>query len=599
MLGRISKLRHAVVVAAVGGTTALTGIGVIGGGDHPERIEHWQTIIEPAGAGGLRITETFDHDFGSQDRRGPQRLIPNDYGAVTDVTASSPDAPDQLSVVDLGAETRVRIGDPDVTISGQHRYTLAYTLPVADLEDGFLAIDVLDGDELETGSAEVVVRGFDLDQARCFVGGAGSTERCDLVESGGVYRATFGELPPFTGITIDGYVTATIAPVDVPVPALPERRDPNLLPLTLGVGALGTAGAGGVYRWLRRTGRNEVYAGGAADAAYGTLPPPNASGGPAVTPATQLLADDELGELATIEFVPPKGIQPWEAAVLLTERIGDETVEAWLSGLAGRQAIELEPSADDLSIRRGPAFGELDQQQSSLLAALMGGKEAYVTGTYDPAFAAAWRQIVSSHRQRISTSGWWKRMAPGGGLGGIRSSANPGAAIAVLAVFGLVWFGSAASAVTGLLGSWPLALLAGLVFPSVVAFFVYRLLLPARTAQGSALALQAESFRRFLHASEGQHVEWAWSKGLLREYSGWAVALGEADAWSRALEAANVPAPARAAAGPIIVAGRGSSIRSSRTAPSQSGSGGGGGRTGGFSGGRVGGGGGGGSRGSW
>jgi uncharacterized membrane protein len=122
----------------------------------------------------------------------------------------------------------------------------------------------------------------------------------------------------------------------------------------------------------------------------------------------------------------------------------------------------------------------------------------------------------------------------------------------------------------------------------------YSRMLPARSAQGSALALQAESFRRFLHASEGKHVEWAWSNGLLREYSGWAVALGEADAWTRALAAANVPAPARASMGPIIVAGHRSSITASHTKPSSSGSG-----SGGFSGGSVGGGGGGGSRGSW
>jgi len=120
-------------------------------------------------------------------------------------------------------------------------------------------------------------------------------------------------------------------------------------------------------------------------------------------------------------------------------------------------------------------------------------------------------------------------------------------------------------------------------------------LLPARSAQGSALALRAESFRRFLDASEGSHVEWAWSQGLLREYSAWAVALGEADAWSRALDRANVPEPARLAAAPILIAHMGPSVRSSRTAPSSSGSGGGGG----FSGGSVGGGGGGGSSGSW
>jgi uncharacterized membrane protein len=123
---------------------------------------------------------------------------------------------------------------------------------------------------------------------------------------------------------------------------------------------------------------------------------------------------------------------------------------------------------------------------------------------------------------------------------------------------------------------------------------VYRVLLPARSAQGSALALRAESFRRFLHASEAQHVEWAWQHGLLREYSGWAVALGESEAWAKAMERANVPEPARVSAMPAILIATSPSVYSSRVAPSKSGSG-----SGGFSGGSVGGGGGGGGRGSW
>ena len=132
--------------------------------------------------------------------------------------------------------------------------------------------------------------------------------------------------------------------------------------------------------------------------------------------------------------------------------------------------------------------------------------------------------------------------------------------------------------------------------PAIFAYFLYRELLRVRSATGSALALRTESFRRFLEASEGQHVDWAWKQGLLREYSAWAVALGAAGAWSKALNKSQVP-PAEAAAlsHPMLIYSMGSSISSSHTAPSSSGSG----SSGGFSGGSVGGGGGGGSSGSW
>ena len=77
-------------------------------------------------------------------------------------------------------------------------------------------------------------------------------------------------------------------------------------------------------------------------------------------------------------------------------------------------------------------------------------------------------------------------------------------------------------------------------------------MLPALTATGSALALRTESFRRFLQASEGRHVEWAWKQGLLREYSAWAVALGAAQAWERALKGSSVP-PTETTHGPLLV----------------------------------------------
>jgi len=126
----------------------------------------------------------------------------------------------------------------------------------------------------------------------------------------------------------------------------------------------------------------------------------------------------------------------------------------------------------------------------------------------------------------------------------------------------------------------------------VVAAGAYSSMFPSRTATGSALALRTESFRRFLAASEGKHVEWAWEQGLLREYSAWAVALGAADAWTTAVQSSNIADPQVALAGPLLVHSAASSFSSARTAPSSSGGGGGGG-------GGVGGGGGGGSSGSW
>jgi len=64
-----------------------------------------------------------------------------------------------------------------------------------------------------------------------------------------------------------------------------------------------------------------------------------------------------------------------------------------------------------------------------------------------------------------------------------------------------------------------------------------------RTPEGSARWLQVESFRRFLHESEAQHVEYAAERGLLRQYTAWAVALDETEAWTDAVVAAAASNP--------------------------------------------------------
>ena len=193
---------------------------------------------------------------------------------------------------------------------------------------------------------------------------------------------------------------------------------------------------------------------------------------------------------------------------------------------------------------------------------------------------------------QAGSSGWWKKFAPG------NAPRFPALLTAVV-------FGSAAVVALafwlGLLRSWPVALAVGFALPALVAGANYRRLLPVRSAAGSALALRTESFRRFLTASEGRHVEWAWQHGLLREYTAWAVALGAADAWGRAMAASAVPPPElHAQTSSMLMYTHWGLWNATRAAPAPSGGGGSSsGFGGGFSGGSVGGGGGGGSSGSW
>jgi uncharacterized membrane protein YgcG len=305
-----------------------------------------------------------------------------------------------------------------------------------------------------------------------------------------------------------------------------------------------------------------------------------------------------MDELATTEFAPPTGIEPWQGTVLLRERVDDESIGAWFSGLAARDVITLtRDESDSVMLGVGEKFDTAAPADREVLTSLFDGRNVVGLGTYDKRFAAAWREVRSEQEAAIAGSGWWKRHSP---YASSRMNV-PRPFFVVFAVWILIVFGSAGSAFFGWVSSPAGAILFGLVVPALAAFAVYRTLLPVRSATGSAFALRAESFRRFLKASEGRHVEWAWKQGLLREYSAWAVALGAADAWERAMRASSV-SPAELSTGPLLIYSMGPSWSSTYTAPSTSGGSGGFGggfSGGGFSGGSVGGGGGGGSSGSW
>ena len=602
MIRRATPLSHAVVGIAVLGATGLAGFGVIGGQDQalfrPEHFDAKQVTVRPEGADGVRIREVVDIDFGVFERRGYQREIPNDFGSAVDVTAFSPDANDEVSASDFGSDTRIRIGNPNVFFTGQHRYELEYTLPDAELSRGVLALDIIGNDEtFTTDRFEVVLAGFELTDLRCDTGDRNNFGGCEFSQnSDGEYVTVIEPLAPGEGITVGGTIatnaTADSAGFAAP-PPLPDRNPTGFRPLGLVVLLLTAAAAAAVFIVSRRYGSNEVHgAGGAADAAFGDLPIPR-NGDPIADVPTYRVPDSRLADLATIEFVPPRGIEPWQAAALLTERVDDDTVSAWFSQMIARDAIEVD---DDDMLRRGADSVRLSAVDRAHIDRIFTSGDSVELGKYDSSFTSAWTAIQREQLRFIAEAGWWTRGAPGTTSISVRTTAG----LLVPLIFILVIGGSAlATAGRSLLTAVSNPLIAVVLSVLVVtacAFGVYRSLLPSRSATGSALTLRSESFRRFLAASEGRHVEWAWKNNVVREYSAWAVALGAADAWKRAVESSNIPHPERILHGPMFVYSSAGSFRSARTPPSSSGSGG----SSGFSGGGgVGGGGGGGSSGSW
>jgi hypothetical protein len=293
---------------------------------------------------------------------------------------------------------------------------------------------------------------------------------------------------------------------------------------------------------------------------------------------------DELAQMATTEFAPPSGVSPAHGGIVLTEEVRNEHKVAWLIQAAIDGVIDLDDQ-DGTTIRRiagAPATAE----QQAVFSRMFVTSPHLALGSYDRDFAAGWSMVGSELSAWRQTSGLW--------------DARADTRRVVVRVFGFVAAVAGALVAVGggvLAGRFgtpwlAVAIAGGLLAGGGLAAAVGAWELHVRTAAGSALWLRVESFRRFLAGSEAYHAEEAAKRGVLREYTAWAIAVGEIDRWSRAVsQSTRIPQDAGlsyAYMGPMLL----TSTTMAVTAPSSSGGG------GGF-GGSVGGGAGGGGGGSW
>ncbi|MCB1039122.1 MAG: DUF2207 domain-containing protein [Acidimicrobiales bacterium] len=584
---------HAVVALSVVVVALFALLGVTGEDHHPERIDQLRYDITAADDQGLRITETIDQDFGSASRHGPEIVIPNDLGVVSDVVASSPDAPDDVSTApvyeDGRSATRIRVGDPDVTVSGQHRYVVSYTLPDARFSGPDLYLDVLAPGDLEIGKLTIAFSGVSLVDPRCTFGAVGSDDECQPADESPL-RYELTDLPAQAGVTVSGEVAAWEQGDGAPDVPIPERRTSNRGLVAAVTAAVAAVTGGAVFLWARKRGSNEVVGSSPAEAAHGV-----AAGAASLSHS---VTDAELEAMTTIEFAPPRGLEPWQGAVVLTEKLDDSSVTAWFSGAIASDVLGIEVQRGKPRLSQGPAAARADAKTANVLRLMFGNREVVDLDGYDAQFAVAWAKVASLQDEWIAQSGWWRGRPPS------RNRLRGGGCLSLVVLTALIPAGFLLLAVVaGLLGGFggiATGVLAAIGIPALVARVAYAPLLASRTANGSAYALQVGSFRRFLVESEGQYVEWAWKNGLLRQYSAWAVALDAADAWRQAMERAGVPQPEIDAGSPLLVHSMNRAFLTSHVEPPSTSSDGGSSSfsSGGFSG-SVGGGGGGSSHGSW
>ena len=120
------------------------------------------------GRRGLRHQRTATATSGSFPQTSASRPTSRRHRPMPTPTSTSPRSADG---------DRIRLGDPDTTFTGQHRYVLAYTLPERPAVDrpARARHHRYPDETLETDRFEVVVNGLELDDPTCNVGDSAGT----------------------------------------------------------------------------------------------------------------------------------------------------------------------------------------------------------------------------------------------------------------------------------------------------------------------------------------------------------------------------------------------------------------------------------------
>lgn len=548
--GPAAVIWRLVVVAMVGAVLIATSAA---GRPYADRVQVSQGLSVPAPAPRLassldttaeftvravvapdrsvQITEDIVQVF-AEPRRGILRTVPLSTGqGETPMrsleVATSPDAPEAVQLTDLSGGVQVRVGDPDVPISGTHAYRLSYVLEnVVDssASDALVRLDAVTEWEQDIAMVQYRVGGVGLaDRVACFAGPFGATTPCDraeIVNGEAVFQ--HANLPAGHGVTVEVWFPSDRVNATASV-TLPRRSStPPVAAVTLMVAGLFAA-----WGITRRKARVSVARAAAAVAdTFGS--------GAGALPVAGTLAPNGP---APLEFIPPLDLDP---VSMLRLRDGMTTdiptaLAAILVDLAADGVVDLVAVGDDWDVVRRATSRRLTAYEQQLVdAVVVNGDRGRLGDARD-----ALTQIVGTFLTLVDDQ------LRDQGLRDERRVVVVGGGCVVR------WIGPLITAFTAVVGtviatgstlpSGPPGALVLIVGGAVAVVWLVqagvRDLTRVRglTDRGRGAVRRIQGFERFFRDSEAMHAQAAVRLGLVREYLGYAVAFGAVREWVEAM----------------------------------------------------------------
>jgi uncharacterized protein (TIGR04222 family) len=486
--------------------------------------------------GDLGITERIEYDFGGSLRHGIFRTIPSRFYQddvndrvyrIEDVAAESPTAPDAVEVSSEGGFTTIRVGDPDVEISGRHTYTISYRVEGA--LNAFSDHDELYWNAIGTDwqvpidDVRVVVEApAPAQRVTCFEGSEGSTQPCGRAIARGSSARFMPSrtLRPLEGITVVVAIPKGVVPE--PQPIYEERWSfdrafsvtAGTVAATAAVAAIAAALIG--WSWWR-TGRDRRFLGSPVDQVMG-----NRSG------EEEPIAWGEGDAEAPVEFAPPERLHPAHMGMLLDERPRTLHVTATVIDLAVRGHLTIEEvdkrglfGKQDWILRRGTEPGDdLPRYERSLLGGLFGGGDEVTVSALRNTFSTKLQQVKDELLKSVVARKWFTESPQR-----VRLRWVVRGFLLTLGGVGL----------TVALAVWTRWALVGIpVVLAGIALMIAARAMPARTAKGTALVRRIRGFRRVIATAETHMSRWAEQEHVFTRYLPFAIVFGLTDRWAKA-----------------------------------------------------------------
>lgn len=208
---------------------------VIPVGAHAEEITTFDSNVTVQQSGRVDVTESIDYDFGYTSRHGIYRYIPvvyqNDkdevYKPVFSLDNVTVDGqPAQYSLSRDGDNQVIKIGDPNRTIDGAHRYVITYHFNELLVDSGgdLLRFNVTGGGwSVPINAVRLHITGPSQPKIVCYAGNMGDKETnrgCTVDEAAGTVMAQAGGNG--RDLTVEalwpaGSVTNLLAPYKTPL----------------------------------------------------------------------------------------------------------------------------------------------------------------------------------------------------------------------------------------------------------------------------------------------------------------------------------------------------------------------------------------------